>query len=226
VCCRARTSSSRERRLPAGLADEPALTGHLHLHQHASTKQGPFPHRRLCCPVGSSSTTTPSDAHPARSHFPAHHRLQVAALHPDSAARWAGEGLSSSRRHYLHVPRPLRRGIRHGCTFRIFTASMAFTLLLRARHPLVPAIRRGQVTTRQASLHVTDRTVARPRTGVLDAGLRPRPFPDDTASLLPGLLTATRTGLAPASDDELTSQSSTIHSINHQSLLDAQETDS
>jgi len=39
-----------------------------------------------------------------------------------------------------------------------------------------------------------------------DTGLRPRPFPNETASLLPGLLTATRTGLTPASDDELTTQ--------------------
>src|SRR5512135_2136353 len=37
-----------------------------------------------------------------------------------------------------------------------------------------------------------------------DAGLRPGPFPDRTASLLPGLLAATRTGLPPAGDDELT----------------------
>ena len=37
-----------------------------------------------------------------------------------------------------------------------------------------------------------------------DAGLRPRPFPDEAASLLPGLLAATRTGLPPAGDDELT----------------------
>jgi hypothetical protein len=37
-----------------------------------------------------------------------------------------------------------------------------------------------------------------------DAGLRPRPFPGETASLLPGLLAATRTGLTPAGDDELT----------------------
>src|SRR4051794_38406704 len=36
-----------------------------------------------------------------------------------------------------------------------------------------------------------------------DAGLRPGPFPDRAASLLPGLLAATRTGLAPAGDDEL-----------------------
>ena len=51
---------------------------------------------------------------------------------------------------------------------------------------------------------------------MLDAGLRHRPFPDDTASLLPGLLIVTRTGLSPASDDELTNQPSTIYMINHQ----------
>src|SRR3954464_8764759 len=39
-----------------------------------------------------------------------------------------------------------------------------------------------------------------------DTGLRPRPFPDEAASLLPGPLAATRTGLTPASDDELTTQ--------------------
>src|SRR5664280_96160 len=36
----------------------------------------------------------------------------------------------------------------------------------------------------------------------LDTGLRPGPFPTRAASLLPGLLKATRTGLTPASDDE------------------------
>jgi hypothetical protein len=35
-----------------------------------------------------------------------------------------------------------------------------------------------------------------------DAGLRPGPFPNQAASLLPGSLT-TRTGLGPAGDDEL-----------------------
>src|SRR3954449_7130319 len=39
-----------------------------------------------------------------------------------------------------------------------------------------------------------------------DTGLRPDPFPDRAASLLPGLLAATRTGLPPASDDELTTK--------------------
>src|SRR5436190_22545495 len=47
-----------------------------------------------------------------------------------------------------------------------------------------------------------------PLNRAFDAGLRPRPFPDDTASLLPVLLAATRTGLPPASDDELTNRRS------------------
>ena len=42
-----------------------------------------------------------------------------------------------------------------------------------------------------------------PQQGLSDAGLRPDPFPDRAASLLPGLLAATRTGLTPAGDDEL-----------------------
>jgi len=53
---------------------------------------------------------------------------------------------------------------------------------------------------------VTDRSVASPN-GAFDAGLRPDPFPDRAASLLPGLLTATRTGLTPAGDDELSIRS-------------------
>jgi hypothetical protein len=39
--------------------------------QHdASTKQRPFPHRRLCCPPGSTGTTAASDTHPARGPLP------------------------------------------------------------------------------------------------------------------------------------------------------------
>ena len=60
------------------------------------------------------------------------------------------------------------------------------------------------ITTRQASRDATDRSVA-PPCRALDAGLRPGPFPDQAASLLPGLLAATRTGLTPAGDDELMS---------------------
>src|SRR3954454_6500834 len=65
------------------------------------------------------------------------------------------------------------------------------------------ALSGGSVTTPQASLYPTDRPVA-PPCRAFDTGLRPDPFPDRAASLLPGLLAATRTGLPPASDDELT----------------------
>jgi hypothetical protein len=60
----------------------------------------------------------------------------------------------------------------------------------------------GPLTTRQASLDAADRQVA-PFKEASDAGLRPDPFPDRAASLLAGLLTATRAGLTPAGDDEL-----------------------
>jgi hypothetical protein len=78
---------------------------------------------------------------------------------------------------------------------------MAFTVTPAARHLLSPPAG-GPITTRQASLQATDRRVAPPN-GAFDAGLRPDPFPDQAASLLPSLLAATRTGLTPAGDDEL-----------------------
>lgn len=86
---------------------------------------------------------------------------------------------------------------------RSYTASMAFTLNPGARHSLCPTQQARPLTTPQASRHATDRSVA-PPDRAFDAGLRPDPFPDRAASLLPGLLAATRTGLTPAGDDELT----------------------
>ncbi len=79
------------------------------------------------------------------------------------AIGWAGEGLSSSRRHYPNVPSPLRRGVLRGCTFQD----------LHRFHGLRPSppgsalpcptrLRAGLLTTRQASLDVTDRSVAHP----------------------------------------------------------------
>ncbi len=53
----------------------------------------------------------------------------------------------------------------------------------------------------------TDRMIASPKRA-FDVGLRPSPFPDQAANLLPGLLAATRTGLTPASDDELQTRTS------------------
>jgi hypothetical protein len=58
------------------------------------------------------------------------------------------------------------------------------------------------LTTRQASRDATDRSVASPM-GLLTLGFDPGRFQTRAASLLPGLLAATRTGLTPAGDDEL-----------------------
>src|SRR5919201_3811964 len=61
-------------------------------------------------------------------HFRQHH----------TAGRRAGEGLPSSRRHHLSVPRPLRRGVLRGCNSRLFTPSVAFAVRDAARHSLPP----------------------------------------------------------------------------------------
>ena len=50
----------------------------------------------------------------------------------------ASDALPSSRRHHLNVPRPLRREVLGGCTSRLFTPSVAFTLKDRARLFLSP----------------------------------------------------------------------------------------
>src|SRR3954447_22267355 len=78
---------------------------------------------------------------------------------------------------------------------------MAFAVISAARLPLLPPSRAGPLTTLQTSRDAADRPVA-PPCRAFDTGLRPGPFPDRAASLLPGLLAATRTGLPPASDDE------------------------
>jgi hypothetical protein len=78
-----------------------ALTGPS-LRRSAPTKQGPFPHRRLCCPSGSTSydpLRTPT-RHDTR--FPAETGYRT--RRPGSTRRPPGR--PSSRRHLLNVPRP------------------------------------------------------------------------------------------------------------------------
>jgi hypothetical protein len=50
----------------------------------------------------------------------------------------AGEGLPSSRRHHLSVPRPLRRGVPQGCDSRLFAPSVAFAVKDATRLSLPP----------------------------------------------------------------------------------------
>src|SRR5205085_2185921 len=84
----------------------------------------------------------------------------------------AGEGLPSSRRHHLNVPSPLRRGVLQGCN----PGSSPFRSLHRERRdsalPSPHPERQAAITTRQASLDATDRSVA-PPTGLLTLGFDP-----------------------------------------------------
>jgi hypothetical protein len=91
---------------------------------------------------------------------------------------------------------------------RIYTTSMAFILISGARHSPLPSSRTGPLTTPQgfASCYGPHR---RSPHRAFNAGLRPGPLPRQAASLLPGLLAATRTGLSPAGE-ELTNTKSTM----------------
>jgi hypothetical protein len=187
--------------LLGGASHEVALTG-LSLHVTRGRSSGPSHHLWLCCPPGSTGTTAASDALPARRPLP--------GSPPVIARRLAGGTRSPPGRGGppQFPPPPSARsapstpGSSLGLHSRLFTPSMAFALRDRARHSLVPTSRRVTLTTGQASRDATDRAVAPPN-GACDAGLRPGPFPDRAASLLPGSLATTRTGLTPAGDGEL-----------------------
>jgi hypothetical protein len=77
---------------------------------------------------------------------------------------------------------------------------MAFAVSNAARLPLTPP-ESGKAND-AAGFASRYGPSARSPKRAFDAGLRPDPFPDQAASLLPGLPTATRTGLTPAGDDE------------------------
>src|SRR5215207_50499 len=182
----------------------------------ASTKQRPFPHRRLCCPLGSTSTTAASDAHPAHHSLPGTTGYRARFADSFKSPQAVGPGRASP------VPAVT------SCTFRAPYAEESLTAANQALHRFhglhpdfggsalpTPTLTGGPLTTPQASHHATDRSVA-PPTRAFDTGLRPDPFPNRAASLLPGLLAVTRTGLTPASNDELPTIS---HPLPHSDLL-------
>lgn len=148
-------------------------------------------------------------------HFPRSSVIGCDAPATISAGHWAGEGLPSSRRHYRHVPRPIRRGVPRGC----FQALHRFHGLHPDSEGLGTPLPHphGRVSNDAAGFASRYGPHRRSPIRAFDAGLRPRPFPDGTASLLPGLLAATRTGLTPASDDELTNKISRSRGITSRS---------
>jgi len=91
---------------------------------------------------------------------------------------------------------------------------MAFAVLSAARLPLSLALT-GETSNDAAGFaSCCGPPICTPNRAI-DTGLRPDPFPDRAASLLPGLLAATRTGLTPASDDEHEHQDHPVKSRGH-----------
>ena len=95
---------------------------------------------------------------------------------------------------------PSTPGSPSGLHSRLFTPSMAFAVSNAARLSLSPP--EGGKANDAAGFASRYGPFARSPKRAFDAGLRPDPFPDRAANLLPGLLAATRTGLTPAGDDE------------------------
>src|SRR5438067_12568311 len=127
----------------AGLA-ETALTGPLHTAARID-EAAAFPHRRLCCPLGSIGTMAASDALPAGRPFPEviGYRTPRSDNNMSAGCR-AGEGLPSSRRHYLNVPRPIRRGVPRGCDPGATPLPWPSPRSRRARLSPVPAFRAAE----------------------------------------------------------------------------------
>jgi Endosomal/lysosomal potassium channel TMEM175 len=92
---------------------------------------GPSHHRRLCCPAAQPVLRPPPTPTRPAIHFPVQPVIGHHAPVTQSAGHRAGEGLPSSRRHHRYVPRPIRRGVPHGCASRLFAASMAFAPISR-----------------------------------------------------------------------------------------------
>ena len=136
-------------------------------------------------------------------HFPMSSAIGRDAPAALSAGHRAGEGLPSSRRHHRCVPRPIRRGVPHGCASRLYTASDGLRPDCGSSALPAPALT-GRTPNDAAGFASCYGPHRRSPEGAFDAGLRPGPLPGQAASLLPGLLAATRTGLPPAGDNELT----------------------
>lgn len=141
---------------------------------------------------------TPSDAHPARCDFPfdGYTHRTLPGRRPG-----AGEGLSSSRHHLPNVPRPITAG---GSSALQLQDLHAFPGL----RPATPGSAPPWSPSRGWAYAAADFASCCGPLGcshhvAFDAGLRRRTFPSDAASLLPGSLTTTWTGLSPAGGDEL-----------------------
>ena len=204
ACCRARTASSRRSTPGAGLAHT-ALTGHS-LSTCAWTKQRPFPSPAVVLSIQLDRYYGRLRRRPGRSptsRLDTGYRTPRSGESPQSPGRGRPPLFppSPSQRSAPSTPRSSSR-----LNSRLCTASMAFTLKDGAQLSFDPAPSRA--LSRRGRLRLMLRTAQLlPLTRAFDTALRRRAFPPDAGSLLPGPLAATRTGLAPAGNDELPTES-------------------
>lgn len=98
--------------------------------------------------------------------------------------------------------RALYAGRFFGAAFQVLHPFRGLHPETRGSAPPLPRLRGGQ-NNDAAGFASCYGPLGRSPKWAFDAGLRPGLFLDQAASLLPGILVFTRTGLAPAGDDEL-----------------------
>src|SRR5262245_6289046 len=104
----------------------------------------------------------PTPTRPA-TYFPRSSVIKRRAPATHSAGHRAGEGLTSSRRHYPNVPRPIRREVLQRLRIQVFSAFHGLRPDFGGSALPAPAQTDGPLTTPQASRNATDRSVAPPQ---------------------------------------------------------------
>lgn len=167
-------------------------------------KQGPFPSPEVVLSIGLDRYYGPLRHPPGRTRL--HRTAYTRPSLPGRPSQRPGPGRASP------APTPTMRPFRSPYPGGFLTAALPGSTRRPWPSPQIPGLgspsspKGAKITRRQDSHHATDRPLAHPH-GTLDAGLRHRAFPPDAASLLPGLLAATRTGPSPAGGCELTFRS-------------------
>ena len=168
-----------------GSPSHPSPVGRAHLAGGPSL-------RRVVLSTSITATMPSSDFRSTLHHFTGSPLIGFAATeHRRSATCGHNAGaetdLSCSVLSCTTVPPSIRRRVPGCCTSKVFTPSMAFTPVVRARLPLFPLASRGRLTTLQGSLDAADRLLARPPKGLCcDASTVGSPFRRPPATALLG----------------------------------------
>ena len=163
-----------------GSPSHPSPVGRAHLAGGPSL-------RRVVLSTSITATMPSSDFRSTLHHFTGSPLIGFAATEHRSAATCghnagAETDLSCSVMSCTTVPPSIRRRVPGCCTSKVFTPSMAFAPVVRARLPLFPLASRGRLTTLQGSLDAADRLLARPPKGLCcDASTVGSPLPPATS---------------------------------------------